>query len=321
MDLANKYRPQTLAELVGQDVVANILTEELRTNKLRQQYLFVGNTGSGKTTTARIIAKEVNGIIYEIDAASHSSVEDIRGLIETIAIKPMGVDKIVIILDEVHGLSNKAIQTLLLTLEKPPKHAMFVLCTTEADKVPNTIKNRCESFTFCRIDANIIAERLEYICNKECIEYAKLALLLIAKIADGSMRQAISYLEQCSTKRVSMSWVSSVLRGSTYTEEIRLFFNIVDRKEQEIIMLLNKIENPKKFLDNFFCTVLDLLIYTRTTNTSEITMPLEVIQDVGKLSEKEQEVANQLMDKMFDLEATCKDNPILRQLMIARFLP
>lgn len=320
MDLANKYRPKHLSELVGQTVVRDVLSEELRNNKLRQQYLFVGTTGSGKTTTSRILANEVNGIVYEIDAASHSSVEDIRSLIETISIKPMGANKVVIILDEVHGLSNKAIQTLLLTLEKPPAHAMFILCTTEADKVPSTIKNRCECFTFMRIGAYEIAERLKYICEHEQIEYAPQALTLIAKIADGSMRQAISYLEQCSTKRVSMSWVSTVLRGSTYTEEIRLFFNIVDKKEQEIVMILNKVENPKKFLDNFFCTVLDLLIHTRTENTSEITMPLEVVQDVGKLSEKEQEVADELVEKMFDLEATCRDNPILRQLMIARFV-
>ena len=144
MDLANKYRPQKLDDVVGQSAITKVLKNELKNNKLRQQYLFVGNTGSGKTTTARILAKAVNGQVFEIDAASHSGVEDIRALIETITIRPMGVDHTVVILDEVHGLSNKAVQTLLLTLEKPPKHVIFILCTTEADKVPDTIKNRCE---------------------------------------------------------------------------------------------------------------------------------------------------------------------------------
>lgn len=320
MDLANKYRPQKLEDIVGQENVVKILSSELKHNKLRQQYLFVGNTGSGKTTTARILAKAVNGQVFEIDAASHSSVEDIRALIETITIRPMGVDHTVVILDEVHGLSNKAIQTLLLTLEKPPKHVIFILCTTEADKVPDTIKNRCECFVFLRLPYYLIADRLEYICKKEQIEYAKPALKEIAKIANGSLRQAISYLEQVSSEKVTMSWVSTVLRGNTYGEEIRLFFSIVEKKEYDIINILNNIQNPKKFLDNFFKTILDLMIYTKLGDVSQITIPLEVVEDVGKLSENELAVAHSIIEKLFDLEATCKNNPILRELMISRFI-
>lgn len=320
MDLANKYRPQRLEDITGQENVVKILSSELKYNKLRQQYLFVGNTGSGKTTTARILAKAVNGQVFEIDAASHSGVEDIRALIETITIRPMGVDHTVVILDEVHGLSNKAVQTLLLTLEKPPKHVIFILCTTEADKVPDTIKNRCECFIFQRIPSYEIADRLEYICKKEQIEYAKPALKEIAKIANGSLRQAISYLEQVSSKKVTMSWVSNVLRGNTYREEIRLFFSIVEKKEYDIINILNNIQNPKKFLDNFFKTILDLMIYTKLGDISQITIPLEVVEDVGKLSENELAVAHSIIEKLFDLEATCKNNPILRELMISRFV-
>ena len=320
MDLANKYRPQKLEDIVGQENVVKILSNELKNNKLRQQYLFVGNTGSGKTTTARILAKAVNGQVFEIDAASHSSVEDIRALIETITIRPMGVDHTVVILDEVHGLSNKAIQTLLLTLEKPPKHVIFILCTTEADKVPDTIKNRCECFVFLRLPYYLIADRLEYICKKEQIVYAKPALKEIAKIANGSLRQAISYLEQVSSEKVTMAWVSTVLRGNTYGEEIRLFFSIVEKKEYDIINILNNIQNPKKFLDNFFKTILDLMIYTKLGDVSQITIPLEGVEDVGKLSENELAVAHSIIEKLFDLEATCKNNPILRELMISRFI-
>lgn len=320
MDLANKYRPQMLDDVVGQSAITKVLNNELKNNKLRQQYLFVGNTGSGKTTTARILAKAVNGQVFEIDAASHSGVEDIRALIETITIRPMGVDHTVVILDEVHGLSNKAVQTLLLTLEKPPKHVIFILCTTEADKVPDTIKNRCECFIFQRIPSYEIADRLEYICKKEQIEYTKPALKEIAKIANGSLRQAISYLEQVSSEKVTMSWVSSVLRGNTYGEEIRLFFSIIEKKEYDIINILNNIQNPKKFLDNFFKTTLDLMIYTKLGDVSQITIPLEVVEDVGKLSQNELAVAHSIIEKLFDLEATCKNNPILRELMISRFI-
>ena len=117
-----------------------------------------------------------------------------------------------------------------------------------------------------------------------------------------------------------MSWVSAVLRGNTYGEEIRLFFSIVEKKEYDIINILNNIQNPKKFLDNFFKTILDLMIYTKLGDISQITIPIEVVEDVGKLSESELAVAHSIIEKLFDLEATCKNNPILRELMISRFI-
>ena len=216
MSLATKYRPKDFNEVVGQDIVVNTIKKELENNNIKQSYLFVGKSGCGKSTTARIIASKANGEITEVDAASNNSAESIKQLLDSVKTRPLFYKQHVVILDEIQCLSQQAIQKLLLTLEQPPKHLIFILCTTEVDKIPQTIYNRCEVFEFVNVPADKIIQRLMYICDKENFVYNEEALKMIARLADGSMRQAISYLEQCSSSDITIDTVKQILLADSY---------------------------------------------------------------------------------------------------------
>ena len=153
--LAQKYRPNTFEDIVEQDEVKNKLQEEIETNTLKNAYLFIGNSGVSKTTAARIFAHSLNAYVLELDMASHGTAEDMRNLIDNISNKPIGYDYYVVILDEVQAAMSRkdsmAAQVLLKTLEEPPKHCIFILCTTEGDKIIDTIKSRCETYLLAPI--------------------------------------------------------------------------------------------------------------------------------------------------------------------------
>lgn len=221
--LYRKYRPKRFADVVGQDHIVKTLKNQIKAGKIGHAYLFCGTRGTGKTSVAKIFAKAVNCKnnlngepcnaceicelinsnstmdILEIDAASNNSVNDVRELRETIIYAPSLTKYKVYIIDEVHMLSSGAFNALLKTLEEPPAHAIFILATTEPDKLPDTILSRCQRFDFKRIPTKIIAQNLNKICADSGIKIEDRGLKTIALYGNGSMRDAISILEQCAS--------------------------------------------------------------------------------------------------------------------------
>lgn len=219
--LYRKWRPRRFSDVYGQDAITAILRREVEKDAVSHAYLFAGLRGTGKTTCAKILAKAVNcrspqggepcgecencvaadrgGLldIVEIDAASNNGVDNIRSVIEEVAYLPSQGKKRVYIIDEVHMLSGGAFNALLKTLEEPPEHVIFILCTTETHKIPATILSRCQKFDFGRIDSSAIISRLEYVSEKENITLSKDAAALIARLSEGAMRDALSLLELC----------------------------------------------------------------------------------------------------------------------------
>lgn len=224
MSLFLKYRPQTFSDLVGQEAVRRTLQNALKAERPSHAYLFTGSRGTGKTSTARIFAKGLNcenlqdgdpcgkcrfctgtadGTlidVIEIDAASNRGIDEIRDLREKINFAPNVAKRKVYIIDEVHMMTKEAFNALLKTLEEPPDHAFFCLATTEIHKVPETIRSRCQTFSFQRFTLEQLVDRLRYIAQQETIEAEDEALNLIARKAEGGLRDAISLLEQVSAE-------------------------------------------------------------------------------------------------------------------------
>lgn len=221
--LYRKWRPRTFADVCGQDTVTTALKNELKTDHLSHAYLFTGCRGTGKTTCAKILAKAVNcahpvdgdpcgecavcrGIddgsvldVTEIDAASNNGVDSIRELREEVSFTPVSGKYRVYIIDEVHMLSAGAFNALLKTLEEPPAHVIFILATTEVHKLPATILSRCQRFDFHRIPPEAIAGRLRYVAQQEDLTLTEDGAMLLARLADGALRDALSLLDQCAS--------------------------------------------------------------------------------------------------------------------------
>ncbi len=214
--LYRKYRPTDFANVVGQQNIIQTLTNAISKNNVGHAYIFSGPRGCGKTSIAKIFAQKVNctcednscsacklfasgseiADVWEIDAASNNGVDEIRRIIENVNYMPMDLKYKVYIIDEVHMLSKAAFNALLKTLEEPPEHAIFILATTEIYKIPLTILSRCQRFDFKRIEVTEIVSRLEYVLDQESISYEAEALVKIAKLADGGMRDALSIVEK-----------------------------------------------------------------------------------------------------------------------------
>lgn len=252
---ARKYRPQTFKDVVGQQAITNTLQNAIDNNHLAQALLFCGPRGVGKTTCARILAKQINSDgserededfafnIFELDAASNNSVDDIRNLIDQVRIPPQVGKYKVYIIDEVHMLSQSAFNAFLKTLEEPPKHAIFILATTEKHKIIPTILSRCQIFDFKRITVNDAAEYLKYIAENQGIEAEEDALHIIAQKADGAMRDALSIFDRVvsfSGKELTRKAVTenlNVLDYDTYFEATDL---ILDHDIPRVLILFNK---------------------------------------------------------------------------------
>ena len=219
--LYRKFRPDNFGDVKGQDHIVTTLTNQIRHNRIGHAYLFCGTRGTGKTTVAKILAKAVNcqhpvngspcgecemckaiqaGTsmnVIEIDAASNNGVDNIREIREEVAYRPTEGNYKVYIIDEVHMLSTGAFNALLKTLEEPPSYVIFILATTEAHKIPITILSRCQRYDFHRITIDTIAERLDELLKIEGVEAEEKAVRYVAKAGDGSMRDALSLLDQC----------------------------------------------------------------------------------------------------------------------------
>lgn len=225
--LYRKYRPQSFKEVIGQDHVVNALTGAIKEKNIGHAYLFYGSRGTGKTSVARIFARELGASdtdIHEIDAASYTGVDHIRSLREEVAVMPFSGSKKVYIIDEVHMLSKAAFNAFLKTLEEPPAHVVFVLATTELEKVPDTIQSRTQVFTFKKPTTKAIAEMVTRVAKAEGFTIEKASAELIALLASGSFRDAQSVLQKIlvssSDKKVSVEEVE-MITGAPKGELIR----------------------------------------------------------------------------------------------------
>jgi DNA polymerase-3 subunit gamma/tau len=259
--LARKYRPSTFADLIGQDAMVRTISNGFEAGRIPQAWVLTGVRGVGKTTTARILARALNyelpdgsvtgptitmpvlGIhcqaimesrhldVIEMDAASHNGVEDVRAINEAIRYAPVSARYKVYILDEVHMLSGAAFNALLKTLEEPPAHAKFVFATTEIRKVPITVLSRCQRFDLRRIDAALLVKHLQGIAGKESIAAEPEALALIARAAEGSVRDALSLFDQAIAHAGAESGTGNkkVIVGPVRAEDVRQMLGLADR--------------------------------------------------------------------------------------------
>lgn len=274
MSLYGTYRPTTFADVVGQDHVVTTLEQAAASGKLAHAYLFAGCRGTGKTSVARILAKIImtqgitdetlkkqiirsveNGSIVdllEIDAASHTGVDDIRVLIEKIQFSPVAASAKVYIIDEVHMLSKSAFNALLKTLEEPPPYAFFILATTELQKIPATIQSRCQCFPFRTIRDEDIIRRLQYIADQEKITVDREAVRAIASHSGGALRDAISLLDQLrSLPKITLDDVLTRI-GGTNDEEVESIIQAMDQGDTaSIIRIVRRIEEAGTPLDSF----------------------------------------------------------------------
>ena len=332
--LYRKWRPQTFSDVSGQEHITGTLMNEVASGRLSHAYLFTGSRGTGKTTCAKILSKAVNclnpvngnpcnecaicrGIddgsvldVTEIDAASNNGVDNIRDLREEANFTPAAAKYRVYIIDEVHMLSTGAFNALLKTLEEPPEHVLFILATTEVQKVPSTILSRCQRFDFRRISPEDISARLLTVAENEGIELDTDAALLIARIADGALRDALSVLDQCAGtgSRVDINTVSSCagLLGKEYLFELSdaitaensaRVLEIVDKLHSsscDMERLLNELVNhfrnimiaktAKKPEDFIVCTPEELVKYKQLASELNYGTVLYIMETLCKES-------------------------------------
>ncbi|PCJ93254.1 MAG: DNA polymerase III subunit gamma/tau [Flavobacteriaceae bacterium] len=251
---ARKYRPQTFKDVVGQEAITNTLLNAIENNHLAQALLFTGPRGVGKTTCARILAKKINEDdaapadedfafnIFELDAASNNSVDDIRSLIDQVRIPPQVGKYKVYIIDEVHMLSQSAFNAFLKTLEEPPKHAIFILATTEKHKIIPTILSRCQIFDFKRITVKDAANYLKYIAEQQGVIAEDSALHIIAQKADGAMRDALSIFDRVvsfSGKELTRKSVTENLNVLDYDTYFSATDLILENNIPSLLLLFN----------------------------------------------------------------------------------
>ena len=300
---ARKYRPQVFADVVGQQAITNTLENAIKNNHLAQALLFTGPRGVGKTSCARILAKQINQAgaeisededfafnIFELDAASNNSVDDIRSLTDQVRIPPQTGKFKVYIIDEVHMLSQAAFNAFLKTLEEPPAHAIFILATTEKHKIIPTILSRCQIFDFKRISVLDAKNYLKVIAEKEEITADDDALHIIAQKADGAMRDALSIFDRVvsfSGKNLTREAVTQNLNVLDYD----VYFNITDlvleNKIPEVLVAFNEVLS-KGFEGHHFINGLASHFRDLLVAKDKITIDLLEVGDVAKKKYLEQ---------------------------------
>lgn len=327
--LYQKYRSSTFEEVVGQEYIVRSIKNAVRENKVGHAYLFCGPRGTGKTTMARLLAKAVNCTdpdnapcekcenciaanngthpdIIEINAANETHVEDIRDLIERSRLAPMQGKHKVYIIDEVHQLSSAASSALLKTLEEPPENVIFILATTDPQKLLSTIISRCQRFDFSKVKTEQIKDHLLNIAQKENIHMEEDAAQMIAVLSDGGMRDALSIMDQCASYTsddITVEALDRIYGLTTTSEKIELLKDIFTKNLEDIIHKIQKYEENGidfiRYIDGMIDILKDVVIYTATKNES--LLKVITISDYSILSEvSNSETCMHVCEKLLD---------------------
>jgi DNA polymerase-3 subunit gamma/tau len=343
--LYRKYRPQTFADLVGQEVVSKALCNAIESGKISHAYLFTGSRGTGKTSAARILAKSLNCVngptatpcgvcpncidiaqgsaidVQEIDAASNNGVEDARDIIEKVQFVPVSGKYKIFIIDEVHMLSKEAFNTLLKTIEEPPKNLVFILATTESHKVLETIVSRCQRFDFRKIKMKDIINRLTYIAKQEKIKISPQAIELIAQKSSGGLRDAIALLDQASVLGIGESEITVddilSISGALSQDDLYAITETLAKKQPEqLIELIDKIVNQGnepllvlKELSGYFRNLLLIKNIKDAKKISDLVVISENYIDKIKAQSEHFETIEiaQILEKMAEYDAMLKN--------------
>ena len=326
--LYRKFRPITFSELVGQEHITRTLKNQIMSDRVGHAYLFNGGRGTGKTSSAKILARAINCLnpkdgepcneceickgalngsltdIVEMDAASNNSVEDIRSIREEVNFLPTKAKYRVYIIDEVHMLSTGAFNALLKTLEEPPEHVKFILATTEPQKLPATILSRCQRFDFKRISDEDIIKRLKIVCKESNIEITEGALKIIAVLSEGAMRDSLSILERCiqdGENKIDEDKIKDLV-GIPKTTYVHSIINaIVEYDIDKALNAIDDILNQGKDLNNFLWEIIkytkDILVYKASGKVDLYSE--EEIQDIKNIAEKVSK--EKLVDLIYEL--------------------
>ena len=315
--LYRTWRPQRFEDVVGQEMITKTLRNAVMTNQTSHAYLFTGPRGTGKTSTAKIFAKAINchhqengepcneceickaitngslNDVLEIDAASNNGVEEIRDIRDKVKYAPTQADYKVYIIDEVHMLSTGAFNALLKTLEEPPANVVFILATTEPHKIPATIISRTQRFDFKRITSATILKRMEYILNQKGIQYEDAALKVIAKAAEGGMRDALSILDQVISfgeNNVTLENALLVTGSVTKTDLLNYLQAVVDQKTPEALEMIHKLvqdgKDASRIVEDLVEYCRDLLLYQQSPAMLEETELGMLDEDFKKFAQE-----------------------------------
>ena len=313
--LYRKFRPVKFSEIVGQDHIIKTLENQIIAGRVGHAYLFNGGRGTGKTSAAKILARAVNCLnmkdgepcneceickaaldgsltdIVEMDAASNNSVEDVREIREAVNFLPTKAKYRVYIIDEVHMLSTGAFNALLKTLEEPPEHVKFILATTEPQKIPATILSRCQRFDFKRVSNDDIIKRLKIVCDESNIEISEDALNLIAVLAEGGMRDALSILERCNQDgedKVDENKIRDLVGIPKITFIKQITEGIIDADSTTTLQIVDDVLKEGKDLNNMLWEIMkyvkDILLFKSTAKTETYTK--EEIEDIKRIADK-----------------------------------
>lgn len=317
--LAVKYRPQKFEEVVGQESIIDILKKQVETKTFKNCYLFCGPSGDGKTTIARIFSNEINngvGSPIEIDAASNNGVDNIKSIVSNSYERSLSSEYKIYIIDECHALTSQAWQAFLKCIEEPPKYTIFIFCTTEPQKVPNTIINRCMRFNLSRLTPSQIYARLYYISKEEGYSNFEESIDYISKNCKGELRQGISLLEKVASDAANFNIKHTlwILGSPSYDYYFSLINMIIDNDETNIIRLLSDLYfnglDINLFISQFTTFCLDLMKYSLLHDFSILTIPKYMEDDVKSSTNimNAGRYFSYVINKLIDLKNNIKDD-------------
>jgi len=336
--LYRKFRPLKFEDMVGQEHITKTLKNQIMAGRVGHAYLFNGGRGTGKTTSAKILARAVNCLnlqngepcnecemckemlegsltdVVEMDAASNNSVDDIRAIRDEVSFLPTKAKYRVYIIDEVHMLSSGAFNALLKTLEEPPAHVKFILATTEPQKLPATILSRCQRFDYKKISDEDIAKRLRIICEESKIKITEEALKIIAVLSEGAMRDSISILERCSQEsedEITPNLIKDLVGIPSLEYINKLAKAIFEKNEIEALTAIDEVINDGKDLYNFLWELIkymkDILLY-KATQKAELYSKEEIEQIKAVSVKVEKEKLLEIIYKLSELESKLKNS-------------